>query len=422
MRTLYIDCSMGAAGDMLSAALIELLPQPEAFVEELNKIGIPDVIYSTEKSVKCGITGTRMVVAVDGVEEGGEHHHEHRHEEPHLHDDEHGHAHEHHHGHSHPHHHDHRGLQDIEHIVREHLAVPEHVQDDILAVFRLIAEAESYVHGAPISDIHFHEVGTMDAIADITAFCLLMDRLGVDEVIASPIHVGSGQVRCAHGILPVPAPATTYILRDIPIYSGSIHAELCTPTGAALLKHFVTHFSQMPIMKPQAIGYGMGKKDFEAANCVRAILGESDGSSDEVLELSLNVDDMTGEAIGYAMDRLFDAGALDVYTTAIGMKKSRPGVLIRVMCRVPDKEKILETIFKHTTTIGIRECKMHRYVLDRHCESVDTKYGPIGCKVSTGYGARRKKYEYEDLARIARERDLSIEDVISHINHAPHEG
>lgn len=390
MRVLYLDCAMGAAGDMLAAALLELLPDPEGFVEELNDLGIPGVQYRIEPAVKCGIAGMRLTVTVNGIEES-----------------EHGHD------HSHGHSHHHSGLHDIEHIVRGHLSLPKKVQDDIMAVYRLIAEAESLVHGVPVTEIHFHEVGTMDAVADIAAVCLLMDRLAPDEVVVSPVHVGSGQVRCAHGILPVPAPATAYILKGVPVYGGTIRGELCTPTGAALLKYFATRFGSMPVMKIQAIGYGMGKKDFEAANCVRAMLGESVGTGDEICELSCNVDDMTGEAISFAMERLFEAGALDVYTVPIGMKKSRPGVLINAMCRDSEREAVIRAMFRHTTTIGIRESRFRRYVLDRRIETVDTPYGVVRCKVSSGYGVMRRKYDHDDLARIAEEKDISLSDARS---------
>lgn len=415
MRTLYIDCGMGAAGDMLTAALLELLPDSDAFIKELNELGIPGVTFQKEPSVKCGITGTHITVMVNGEEEEShDHHHdedshedEHGHEE-HTHEDEHNHG-----GHTHDHHHHHSSMHDIEHIVREHMTLPNKVQDDVMAVYKLIAEAESHVHGVDVSEIHFHEVGTMDAIADITAVCMLMNRLAVDEVIVSPIHVGSGQVRCAHGVLPVPAPATAYILKDVPIYGGNVRGELCTPTGAALLKHFAARFGNMPVMKIQSIGYGMGKKDFEAANCVRVMLGETEGSQDEICELSCNVDDMIGEAVGFAMDRLFEAGALDVYTIPIGMKKSRPGILIKVMCHEKDKEAVIRSIFKHTTTIGVRENTFHRYVLDRHMEETRTAYGTIRCKVSSGYGVERKKYEYDDVSRIAKEENISIGEVFA---------
>jgi uncharacterized protein (TIGR00299 family) protein len=251
----------------------------------------------------------------------------------------------------------------------------------------------------------------MDAVADITAVCLLMNELSPDEVVVSPVHVGSGHVQCAHGILPVPAPATAYILKDVPIYGGGIKGELCTPTGAALLKHFATRFGDMPVMKTQAIGYGMGQKDFQTANCVRAMLGETTDKTDVVLELSCNVDDMTAEAISFAMERLFEGGAHEVYTVPIGMKKSRPGTLIRVMCKEQDKEKIIGSLFKYTTTIGVREAVTHRYILNRKIETVQTPYGEVRRKVSSGYGVSRSKYEYEDLARIAKEQKISLDEV-----------
>lgn len=413
MRTLYLDCGMGAAGDMLTAALLELLPDPDEFVKELNDLSIPGVQFTKEPSVKCGITGTHMTVTVNGEEEeSNDHHHEHGHEHCHV-NHEHDHFHDDHsHENDHAHHH-HSSLHDIEHIIRGHLSLSQKVRDDVMAVYKLIAEAESHVHSVPMTEIHFHEVGTMDAIADITAVCMLIDRLSPDEVVVSPIHVGSGQVRCAHGILPVPAPATAHILKDVPIYGGSVRGELCTPTGAALLKHFAARFDSMPVMKIQAIGYGMGKKDFEEVNCVRAMLGETEQTGDEVCELSCNVDDMTGEEIGFAAERLFDAGALDVYTIPIGMKKSRPGILIRIMCRKADKETMIQTVFKYTTTIGIRESMLQRYVLDRHIETIETPYGTVRSKVSSGYGVERRKYEYDDLSRIAREKGMSIPEVIS---------
>ncbi len=394
MRTLYLDCAMGAAGDMLSAALIELLPDPAGFVEKLNALGIPGVEYKLEKAQKCGVTGSHMTVLVHGEEEDHALHHHHDHEHGHEHD------HEHHH---------HSGLHDIEHLVRDHLALPEKVREDVLAVYGIIAEAESHVHGVPVPEIHFHEVGTLDAVADVTAVCLAMAELSPDAVVCSPVHVGAGQVKCAHGILPVPAPATAYILKDVPIYGGQIQGELCTPTGAALLKHFATSFGPMPLMRPTAVGYGMGGRDYPAANCVRAILGESmEGGTDEMVELSCNVDDMTAEAVGFAMERLFDAGAREVYTVPIGMKKSRPGTLLRVICAPADRGKMVELLFKYTTTIGVREAETKRYVLARREETLDTPFGSVRRKVSEGYGVSRVKYEYEDLARVAREKGVSL--------------
>ena len=398
MRTLYIDCGMGAAGDMLTAALLELLPDREAFLQKLNALGIPGVTITAEQSVKCGITGTHIRVTVHGEEET-EHMHDHHHE----------------HHHEHHHHHHHGSMAEIRSIVNG-LRIPTMVKLDIMAVYEEIAQAESHAHGVPVDQVHFHEVGSMDAVADITAVCMLMHELDPDQVIASPIHVGSGQVRCAHGILPVPAPATARILKGVPIYGGSIRGELCTPTGAALLKHFVTEFGDMPAMSVQLIGYGMGKKDFERANCVRVMLGETRERSEGIWELSCNVDDMTGEQVGFALELLIEQGALDVFTIPIGMKKSRPGILLTVLCREADKERMIHLIFKHTTTLGIREKYCQRHTLNRKTESVETSYGTIRRKVSAGYGVRRCKYEYEDLARIASDKNMSLMELLSDLD------
>ena len=400
MRTLYIDCGMGAAGDMLTAALLELIPDKEAFLHRMNHLGIPGVMVSAEKSVKCGITGTHFSVKVHDTEEN-----------EHMHDHAHGHSH----GHTHSHSHTHGSMAEIRSIVSA-MPIPTMVKLDIMSVYNEIAEAESAVHGVPVDQIHFHEVGSMDAVADIAAVCLLMHELDVDRVVASPVHVGSGQVRCAHGILPVPAPATAHILKQVPIYGGSIRGELCTPTGAALLKHFVENFGDMPVMAVSGIGYGMGKKDFERANCVRVLLGETTKQTDEILELNCNIDDMTGEAMGFALEQLMEHGALDAFTVPIGMKKSRPGVMLTVLCKEANKEEMVRLIFRHTTTLGIREKRCQRHILDRRMESVDTPYGKVHRKVSTGYGVQRTKYEYNDIARIAREQNISLFEVLDKMN------
>lgn len=476
MKTLYLECGMGAAGDMLTAALLELMPDPDAVVAELNGLGIPGVEFSKEAMSKCGIGGTHMTVKVHGEEESEEmfhhhhdhatfedcketdenhqdqnhldhshahvhshesacpvheehdHHHDHDHScEAHEHhhdhqvvtgsDDTHHHEHTHEHSHDGHHHHHHSSLHDIEHIVCDHLNLPEQVKQDVMAVYGLIAEAESHAHGVPVTEIHFHEVGTMDAIADITAVCLLMHHIAPDQVIVSPVHVGSGHVHCAHGILPVPAPATAYILNGVPMYGGAVKGELCTPTGAALLKHFATRFGDMPVMRTEAIGYGMGKKDFEQANCIRAMLGETEDAGDSVLQLECNVDDMTAEELGFAMETILAAGALEVYTVPVGMKKSRPGTLLSVLCHEDQKEKLVRVIFQNTTTIGVREHSCSRYTLKRSFETVQTPYGEVQKKISSGYGVTREKYEYEDLARIAREQGISLAEVRKSIAH-----
>jgi len=422
VRTIYLDCNMGAAGDMLMAALLELHPDPEDFLRRFNSLGIPGVLVATEPSVKCGIMGTHVRITVNGEEETsvdvghGGHGHEHGHDHDHHDEHDHGHHHEHdcghdHHGHDHGHrHHCHSDMQEIERLIGS-LPVSEKVRADALAVYRLIAEAESSAHGKPVDQVHFHEVGSMDAVADIVGVCMLMEELGAERVLASPVHVGSGQVRCAHGVLPVPAPATAHILRGVPIYGGGIRAELCTPTGAALLKHFVTAFGAMPVMIVSDIGYGMGTKDFEVANCVRASLGVVEGGKGEISELCCNLDDMTPEAIGFVQELLLQKGALDVYTIPIGMKKSRPGVLLVCMCRREMAEEMTALLFRHTTTLGVREIVSRRYTLHRETHTVPTPYGPVAVKTSSGWGVTKSKAEYEDVARIAREHDLSLAEV-----------
>lgn len=409
MRTIYLDCSMGAAGDMLMAALLELLPEKDTFLQKMQSLGLPGLEISAVPSVKCGITGTHMRVLIHGEEEGHPEHAVEAHAHSHADAPEAAHAHV----HVHPHHH--TDLDELTHRI-SHLNVSEAVRSDILAVYQSIADAESRVHGVPVEQIHFHEVGSLDALADVTGVCLLMELLAPEQVLASPVHVGSGQVRCAHGILPVPAPATALLLEGIPIYGGSIRGELCTPTGAALLRRFVTRFGPLPPMRVEKTGYGMGTKDFEAANCVRAMLGQTEESAGHILELACNLDDMTPEAVGFAMEQLFAAGALDVYTTPIGMKKNRPGVLLTCMCREDDREAMLRTIFRHTSTLGVRVSVCDRYTLSRRQYAVQTPDGEIRVKESSGWGVLRRKAEFEDLARIARQTGKSIAEVLDTIS------
>lgn len=408
MKTLFLECNMGAAGDMLMSALIELHKDPKDFVERFNDLGIPKIKLTKEESVKCGITGTHMKVTIDGVEENSHDVHSHGNIHSCVEQQKHEHHHEHHHGHGHSH--SHTSLHSIEHLI-EDLDLTENVKKDVMGVYTLIAEAESHAHGKPISEIHFHEVGTMDAVADIVGVCMLLDELNPDRIVSSPVNVGRGQVKCAHGILPVPAPATAFILRDVPIYSGDVEGELCTPTGAALLKYFTDSFEQMPVMKVESIGYGMGKKDFPVANCVRAMLGETEKQMADIVELCCNLDDITPESIGYVTELMMKEGALDVYTTSVVMKKNRPGFVLTCMCKKEDKEKFLKVIFKHTTTLGVREYTCNRYGLERNVKEFETSYGTVRIKESKGYGVTKTKIEYEDLVRIAKEKDMSIEEV-----------
>ena len=474
MKTLYIECAMGAAGDMLTAALLELMPDKEAALAKLNAMGIPGVAFEAEPSAKCGITGTHMRVLIHGEEEESvpcghthaqeehhehnhahEHHHEHEHhahthEHAHVQEDAHCHdsdAHDHAHHHEHDaHHHAHHGMAEIRSLIAE-LAVSETVKEKALAVYQSIAEAESKVHGAEVDQIHFHEVGSMDAVADVTAVCLLMELLAPEQVIVSPIHVGSGTVLCAHGRLPVPAPATALILEGMPIYGGSVQGELCTPTGAALLKTFADSFGPMPPMTVAKTGYGMGTKDFEQANCLRAMLGESFTMNDtgskmqtgqdaegentgsrgaagkdtetenpaaregRITEISCNLDDMTGEDIAFAAERILQTGALDVFTESIYMKKGRPAVKLTVLARPEDEERLTGEIFRHTSTIGVRIHTDRRYELARHSEQRKTPLGTIEVKISEGFGVRKEKIEFASLKQIAETSGKSVAEV-----------
>ena len=403
MRTLYLECNMGAAGDMLMSALSELVEDKEGFYTRLNEIGIPDVEISWEKAVKCGITGTHAKVLVHGQEEESEdlHTHEHAHE--------HGQEESHTHTHTHEHHH-HAGLKDIYAMV-DALKLSEEEKEDIRRIYQSIAEAEAKVHGREVTDIHFHEVGRADALADIAGCVMLMHELKAERVVVSPVNVGFGQVRCAHGILPVPAPATALLLEGIPCYAGGIEGELCTPTGAALLKYFADEFRTLPMMRIEKTGYGMGKKDFAAANCVRAVLGESGEEAEQVTELCCNLDDMSPEELGFCMELFLEQGALEVFTTAVGMKKSRPGILLTVLCKTEEKQRFAELIFKHTSTIGIREHICSRMVLKRSEKQKQLAGHAVRVKVSEGYGITKEKPEYEDLKRIAEETGLSMQEL-----------
>lgn len=385
MKTLYLECRMGAAGDMLLGALMELLPDPEGFLQKLNSLGLPGVEVTSAPCVRCGVTGTHVTVTVNGQEEQEEHHHHH-----------------------------HSTLADIFHCI-DHLPVSATVRQNAREVYARIAQAESQVHGQPVEAVHFHEVGAWDAVTDVVGVCLAIEALAPDKILASPVHVGSGQVRCAHGLLPVPAPATALLLQDVPIYGGSIQGELCTPTGAALLTHFTQSFGEMPVIHTKKIGYGMGTKDFPQANCLRAFWGETGETPDAVCQLSCNLDDMTPEAIGFAQERIWEAGALEVYTTAIGMKKNRPGVMLTCICTPEQTDLMAELMLKHTSTLGVRRQTCDRYTLTRHIETKDTPYGQVRMKHAEGFGVHKVKAEYEDVATIAKAHGLSLSQVLEEL-------
>ena len=386
MRTLYIDCSMGCAGDMLTAALLELHPDKDDFLRRMNAALGGKAVLTAAPDSKCGIIGTHVTVLINGDEEGEKTHH----------------------------HHEHTSITEIMAFI-DSVPLDEAIRENAKKVYSIIAEAESRVHGHPMENVHFHEVGSLDALADVLSVCALMHELAPERILASEVNVGSGTVRCAHGVLPVPAPATELILRGVPIYSRQIKSELCTPTGAALLKYFVWKFGAMPTMQIENAGCGTGKKDFECANVVRAFIGETTDEGDRIIELACNLDDMTPEELSFAMEELFTLGALDVYFTSIGMKKSRPGVKLTCMCRERQRKQMLECIFKHTTTLGVREYVCKRYELGRSEKTVRTQDGEVRVKTSSGYGAVREKAEYEDLAALARKSGKTIAQIRSEV-------
>lgn len=399
MKILYLDCGMGAAGDMLAGALVSLLSkeEQESFIKMINNIGVDGVKVSLSDDAKCGIVGKHFKVEIDGVEEHS--HDVHEHEHHHEYEQEHGHHHEHHHHGKGP------FPKELE-AVAEKLNCP----NDIQKVYELLAEAEAKVHGKDVSEIHFHEVGMKDALIDIASVVYLMNKLKVDKVVVSPVNVGFGKVKCAHGILPVPAPATAELVKGIPTYAGRFEGELLTPTGAALLKYYADEFSYQPLMNVIKCGYGTGNKNFESANVVKAVLGEVTDEliSENVIELNCNVDDMSAEDMAYATKALIENGAKDAFVTPVIMKKGRSGMLLTVLCSAIDKERFVSLIFKHTSTIGIRVKETERIILNRHEETVHTKLGDVRVKYSEGYGVKREKPEFEDLRKLAEENNISV--------------
>lgn len=444
MRTLYIECNMGAAGDMLMSALYELMDetQKEEFLKRMNGLGLPGVSITPREAVTCGISGTHMEVTVYGAEEhepgddqAGLHgdHHGYEHGEPlhgchgHGHGEMHGDHHGQEHGGTHPGHHHADPLHIAELIAG--LDLPEEVRANAGQVYDAIAGAEAKAHGCPVEQVHFHEVGALDAVADVTGVCYAIYLLQPERIVASPVHVGSGTVRCAHGIMPVPAPATANLLADVPMYGGSIRGELCTPTGAALLVHFADSFGDMPVISKTSVGIGVGTKEFEQANCVRVFLGEAQSmkETDEtetagettekqfkdaaagngrIAELVCNIDDMTPEALAFATARLIELGALDAYTVAGTMKKGRPGWELTVLCETDRTDETAKNIMRETTTNGVRVRICEKYFLTPGIERIHTERGKVRIKTAEGFGIRHEKPEYEDTAACARKAQI----------------
>ena len=366
MKKIYIECNMGASGDMLCGALLDTLNKNEQN-EIINKLNtfMQGVTVSCTKNDKCGISGTKFNV---DIEEHGHHH---------------------------------SSIKEIFDTI-DGFALDEKIKQNAKEVYKIIANAESKVHGVEVADIHLHEVGMKDAIMDITAFCYIISYINAEIIACSPIATGYGEVKTAHGILPVPAPATALLLVGIQNYAGDIKGELTTPTGAGLIRYFAKEITTERPETYNIIGYGMGSKDFERPNCVRVFV--SDENEESVVELKCQIDDMTGEEMGYALNKLLSLGALDVYITPIVMKKSRPAFEMTVITYPDKKDFFIKQIFKHTTTLGIRQIECTRSALTRE---IIVK-NEIKLKRSEGYGVKKEKPEFDELVKIADERDISV--------------
>ncbi|AGX42753.1 nickel pincer cofactor biosynthesis protein LarC [Clostridium saccharobutylicum] len=429
MKILYYDCFCGISGDMNLAALIDLGVPKEYLIKELSKLNLnSEYEIKIEKSAKLGITGTRVDVILNNELSNNahiqdkdlhehnyeEHVHNHSHCDSELHHDEnnheHGHSHE---EHTHNHEHHHRNLRDIEEIINSS-DLSDKVKKISLDMFMRVAEAEAKVHGKTIYEVHFHEVGAIDSIVDMVGAAICLDYLKVDKIIASPVQVGGGFVKCAHGIMPVPAPATVEILKNIPMNTGIVQFETTTPTGAAILASNVKEFTSKIDFSIKKIAYGIGHRDLEIPNVLRVYLGESEKT--EKLEnqyiLETNIDDMNPEIYGYIEEKLFEAGALDVFKTPIIMKKGRPAIKLSMLINEKIEQEVLKVIFEETTSIGVRKYMIEKIMLDREFSKVETEYGDITIKKSYHKGKLVKyKPEYEECKSIAKEKNISIDTV-----------
>ncbi|NOW88197.1 nickel pincer cofactor biosynthesis protein LarC [Clostridium beijerinckii] len=454
MRILYYDCFCGISGDMNLAAMLNLGVPKEYLFNEISKLNLnSEYDIQINSSEKLGITGTRVDVilkdevnnsdnigykdfehcSTDIIEdhshshvhdqehnhhdhshgEDASHNHEHSHPHSHEHDCSHNHEQAHVHSHSGNHEHHHRNLKDIENIINSS-DLSEKVKNLSLNMFMRVAEAEAKVHGKTLYEVHFHEVGAIDSIVDIVGAAICLDYLKVDKIMASHVQVGGGFVKCAHGLMPVPAPATVEILKGIPINVGVVQFETTTPTGAAILAENVQEFTSKIDFSIKKIGYGIGHRDLDIPNVLRVYLGE-DNSLEKIEEqyiLETNIDDMNPEFYGYIEEKLFDAGALDVFKTPIFMKKGRPGIKLSVLIGEKIEKDILDIVFEETTSIGVRKYKVEKIMLNREFSKVETQYGEVTIKKSYYKGNLVKyKPEYEECKKIAKENNITMEKV-----------
>ncbi len=404
-RVMYLDCFSGAAGDMLLGALLDAGLPLEALREALGSLGV-DHDVQVSRVVRAGTTATKFDVIEHRDAESRPHRHTHTHD--HAHDE--GHAH---HGTD-----GHRTLKEIRHLIG-HSSLSPAAKTKATELFGRLAQIEADIHGMSVDEVHLHEVGALDSIIDIAGVVFAMEWLGIDDVVSSPLNVGGGTVEIAHGRFPVPAPATLRLLERVPIYSDGPKVELVTPTGALLVSAYAREYGAMPAMSVSQIGYGAGTRDMpQTPNVLRVVIGERTGVSarssgaESVLKIECEIDDMNPQLFAPASDRLFQAGALDVFLTPVLMKKGRPGTLITVLAPVEKRAAVVDTLFRETTTIGVRIEQVERETLERRWETVETSGGPVRIKVATRHGVVvNVAPEFEDCLRIAQATGVPVKNV-----------
>ena len=403
MRLAYLDCFSGISGDMFLAALIDAGVSPKLLEETVATLNIGATLKMSRVN-RTGITATKVDVIVGETPTP----HDHTHPDDHHRDSQH---HEHLHG---------RGLSEIREIICA-AKIADSAKTTAITIFEKLGAAESKIHNVPLEQIHFHEVGAADALVDIVCAAVGAEALAVDEIICSPLNVGGGTIECAHGTFPVPAPATVELLKGAPVYSSGLQAELVTPTGAAIVATLATRFSAFPEMKIEKTGYGAGTRDFPGhANVLRITIGDflsqlaSKTSRETITVLEANLDDLNPQVFGYVMDRLLEAGALDVFVTPVQMKKNRPGALLTILAKPEDAAKLTEIVFGETTTLGIRRREEKRQTLARKWNTVSTRFGDVRIKIASLNGAVTSYApEYEDCRRIAAEQKIPLKTVMN---------
>lgn len=429
-NTLYLECNTGISGDMSVAALLDLGADRDVLMKVLNSIPAKGFEVKISRVKKAGIDCCDFAVLLDKDYENHDHdmeylygktencgrNHEHTHQEGHH---EHAHSHdgEHEHTHSHTHHHEHRGMKEIREILSA-CVMTERARALALKIFEVLARAEAKAHGVSLEEVHFHEVGAIDSIVDIVAAAVCLDNLDITKVIVLRLCEGTGSVRCQHGILPVPVPAVANIIEayGLPVQFSDTKGELITPTGAAIVAAMEPSYSLPERFTIQKIGMGTGKRAYERPSILRAMLiKEKTEEKDTIYKLESNIDDCSGEALGYVMEELLKAGARDVHYIPVYMKKNRPAWMLNVICSKEDIEKLESVIFKETTTIGIRRVEMERTVLKREIKKVQTVYGEALVKVCMTEGQTRYYPEYESVVKICREKGLPYPEVYEKI-------